>query len=218
LRIKEGKSLIFFNIINMEKSNLVISTLLVLLVVVLFWLVASRDDDREVSQNVIEIGQSTSVETESGLAIEQELPAVEPAPTAPAIDKKETTTPSPNKVVTKGDILSSTWVWQETIMNDDTRIVPRNPGAFSLTFDAEGRLSGSTDCNGFGGDYTITDGVLETGPFMMTMMYCEGSQEMDFQKMLSQPLNVWFDEAGELVLLLPYDSGSMIFKGEPRRF
>jgi heat shock protein HslJ len=106
---------------------------------------------------------------------------------------------------------ANSWIWQETQMNDDTLIVPKRAGAFVLTFDAEGRVSGQTDCNGFGGSYTVTDGVLEMGPFMMTKMYCEGSQEMEFQGMLDEPVPLMFTDAGELVLMLPYDSGSVIF-------
>lgn len=103
------------------------------------------------------------------------------------------------------------WLWQETVMNDDTVIVPKQSEAFVLRFDTEGRMSGTTDCNGFGGSYVVTDGTLKMGPFMMTKMYCEGSQEMEFQGMLDEPVTFMFTDAGELVLMLPYDSGSVIF-------
>lgn len=106
---------------------------------------------------------------------------------------------------------ANSWVWKETQMNDDTIIAPKEANSFILTFDAEGRVSGQTDCNGFGGNYTVTDGVLAMGPFMMTMMYCEGSQEMEFQGMLDEPVTFMFTDAGDLVLMLPMDSGSVIF-------
>lgn len=103
------------------------------------------------------------------------------------------------------------WVWQETLMNDDTRIVPQDADAFVLTFTDEGKMTGATDCNSFGGSYSVTDGLLTMGPFFMTKMYCEGSQEMEFQGMLDEPVTFMFTDAGELVLMLPYDSGSVIF-------
>jgi heat shock protein HslJ len=112
-------------------------------------------------------------------------------------------------------LLSHTWVWKETLMNDGTVISPKQAGVFTLTFDDQGRVSGQTDCNGFGGAYTVTDSVLTTGEFMMTMMYCEGSQEMEFQKMLSEPVTYMLTETGDLVMMLPFDSGSVIF--EPKR-
>ena len=120
--------------------------------------------------------------------------------------------PNPGAVdVLTPALQSNSWIWQKTQMNDDTVIVPKEAGSFVLTFDTEGRVSGQTDCNGFGGNYTVTDGVLAMGPFMMTMMYCEGSQEMEFQGMLDEPVGFMFTDAGELVLMLPYDTGSVIF-------
>lgn len=120
--------------------------------------------------------------------------------------------PNPGAVdVREAALQAHGWTWQETQMNDDTIIKPKEAGSFTLTFDTEGRVSGQTDCNGFGGTYTVTDGVLEMGPFMMTKMYCEGSQEMEFQGMLDEPVTFMFTDAGELVLMLPYDSGSVIF-------
>lgn len=120
--------------------------------------------------------------------------------------------PNPGAVdVLASALQANSWIWQETQMNDDTIIKPKEAGSFTLTFDTEGRVSGQTDCNGFGGTYTVTDGVLEMGPFMMTKMFCEGSQEMEFQGMLDEPVTFMFTDAGELVLMLPYDSGSVIF-------
>ena len=120
--------------------------------------------------------------------------------------------PNPGEVdVLASALQANSWIWQETQMNDDTIIKPKEAGSFTLTFDTEGRVSGQTDCNGFGGTYTVTDGVLEMGPFMMTKMFCEGSQEMEFQGMLDEPVTFMFTDAGELVLMLPYDSGSVIF-------
>ncbi len=108
-------------------------------------------------------------------------------------------------------LTSQPWLWEKTVMNDDTVIVPKKTDAFKLTFDGSGRVSATTDCNGFGGSYSVTDGVLSMGKFMMTMMYCEGSQEMEFQQMLSEQVTLMFTDTGELVLMLPLDSGSVIF-------
>lgn len=48
------------------------------------------------------------------------------------------------------------------------------------------RISASAGCNGLGGEYTIKDGRLMTGPFMSTMMYCDGLMEQE--RALSQLL------------------------------
>ncbi len=109
---------------------------------------------------------------------------------------------------------NNAWVWRETIMNDDTIITPNQFGDFVLTFDTLGRVNGTSDCNNFGGEYTVENELIAMGPFMMTKMFCEGSKEMEFQKMLADPLGFMFTDAGELVLMLPYDSGSIIFEPE----
>lgn len=43
------------------------------------------------------------------------------------------------------------------------------------------QMNGNVGCNGFGGDYTVKGDMLELGPVMSTMMFCEGpvgDQEM----------------------------------------
>lgn len=120
--------------------------------------------------------------------------------------------PNPGGIeVRTAALTSNAWLWQKTQMNDGTLITPKKVDAFSLTFESSGRVSGTTDCNGFGGSYSVDNDVLTMGEFMMTMMYCDGSQEMEFQQMVSKPVTFMFTDAGELVLMLPYDSGSVIF-------
>ena len=119
-----------------------------------------------------------------------------------------TTTPPP------AELTSGTWVWERTVMNDDTIIEPAQPEAFTLTFTQDGMLYGSTDCNGFSGSYELDGTELTSGPFAMTMMFCEGSQETEFINMVDTAQFIFFTEEGNLVLLLPYDSGSVIFSQE----
>ena len=98
-------------------------------------------------------------------------------------------------------------------MNDGAIIVPNKKDAFSLSFTKDGQVSGTTDCNGFGGSYEVgADNSISFGPFMSTLMFCENSQEAVFSKNVSDSNKVFFTEEGDLVLLLPYDSGSVIFK------
>lgn len=126
------------------------------------------------------------------------LPAV---PTTP-----HTSTPS---------LTDTTWVWQQTLMSDGTVITPAQEGVFSLTFDNQGQVSGRTDCNGFFGTYARQANNLEFGPFASTLMFCENSQEAEFNQLVSTSTSYLFDEDGNLVLLLPYDSGASIFVPQP---
>jgi heat shock protein HslJ len=113
---------------------------------------------------------------------------------------------------TKESILG-TWVWDKTQMNDDSVITPKKPGVFSITLTADGKISGKTDCNGFFGSYQLgTDGFITFGPLASTMMYCEGSQEAIFMKQINDSNQYLLDPSGNLVLLIKYDSGSILFK------
>lgn len=108
-------------------------------------------------------------------------------------------------------LTANTWLWKETALNNDEIIVPKKKGAFSITFSEDGSVSGTTDCNGFGGPYTLgADGSLSFGSFMSTLMFCEGSQETEFTGALAGVRSGFITASGELVLALPFDSGSVI--------
>ena len=77
----------------------------------------------------------------------------------------------------------------------------------------DGRVQGTTDCNGFSGAYT-TDGhkIQFDDKMAMTRMYCEGSQEAEFVKMLLEVRSYFFTDEGELILEIKFDSGSIKFR------
>jgi heat shock protein HslJ len=113
----------------------------------------------------------------------------------------------------KTDIYSGTWVWEKTIMNDDTTIAPDKTGAFSLTFVMGGRVLGKTDCNDFTGNFTITqDGNMVFNQLASTEMFCPDSQENIFLDEVKNVDHYLFDKSGNLVLNLKLDSGSIYFK------
>ena len=104
------------------------------------------------------------------------------------------------------------WTWERTIYNNDTEIIPRANKKFVLTFTDGKRFSASTDCNGVGGEYAVDGNKIAFTRMMSTLMYCENSQEGDFSKMLSEAQSYLFTSKGELILELPYDTGSVIFR------
>ncbi|MBP9715027.1 MAG: META domain-containing protein [Candidatus Pacebacteria bacterium] len=118
---------------------------------------------------------------------------------------------------TNGDVIYPTvvgnvWKWQGIIMSDDTTIVPAKPGVFTLTFSQEGQVSGTTDCNSFSGTYSVgEDGLVTWGAFASTKMFCENSQESVFLDKVANVDRIFFDEAGNLILLLKFDSGAIVF-------
>lgn len=109
-------------------------------------------------------------------------------------------------------LLIGTWMWQKTTMKDGSVTTPKKPGVFALTFAADGKVSGKTDCNGFGGEYRVgSDGILTFGPFMSTQMYCEGSQEAQYSAVLAKAFKYSFDAKGALTITVDGGAGTAVF-------
>jgi heat shock protein HslJ len=104
------------------------------------------------------------------------------------------------------------WNWVNTLYSDDKIVKPATLNKFTLTFKDDKTFSASTDCNGVGGEYTVNGNKIAFTKMMSTQMFCEGSQEKDFTKMLTETDSYLFTSKGELVLNLKFDSGSVFFK------
>lgn len=109
------------------------------------------------------------------------------------------------------DIVGQTWVWKHNIIGGDAISTPNHPEKFTVTFGTDGKISGTTDCNSFGGEYKLaSDGIISFGPFMSTLMYCEGAQEQDFTSSLAQASRITTDIDGNLVMILGDTSNVMV--------
>lgn len=104
------------------------------------------------------------------------------------------------------------WSWISTTYNNDTQVKPRDSKKFTVTFKDNGTFSATTDCNSVGGDYAVNGNKISFDKMISTMMYCDGSQEGDFTKMLGEVSSYHFTSKGELIFDLKYDSGSAIFR------
>ncbi len=105
-----------------------------------------------------------------------------------------------------------TWAWVSTLYSDDKTVTPKKAKAFTLTFKNDGTFSATTDCNTMAGKYTVKNSAISFGDIASTMMYCDGSQEGDFAKMLGAVQSYLFTSKGELVFDLKLDSGSFTFR------
>ena len=68
---------------------------------------------------------------------------------------------------------------------------------------ADGRISGNSGCNGFGGSYRFARGTLTAGPLISTKMACAGPVMLEEQaifQLLGRPLSVSSNRNGKLVL------------------
>lgn len=93
--------------------------------------------------------------------------------------------------------------WQLVWLRDADVSAPVAERAPSLAFDvAEGRASGATGCNVFGGSYTRSGDEITFGMLVSTKMFCEGV--MDQESAYTDALEAtrgWQIEDGELVLM-----------------
>jgi len=105
-----------------------------------------------------------------------------------------------------------TWAWINALYNDGRTIAPKKSGVFTITFSEGGKFSATTDCNRVSGTYSVNKDQLSFGPMAATKMYCEGSEEGDFTKLLTDTQSYQFTSKGELILDLKFDSGSVTFR------
>lgn len=104
------------------------------------------------------------------------------------------------------------WVWQKAEYNDGQTLVPTKADAHSLTFLDTGVVEVGTDCNSVSGEYVVDEGLITFSNMRTTLMYCEGSQETEFLKLLENTQSFHFTTQGELIFELKYDSGMVTFR------
>ncbi|MHB1330357.1 MAG: META domain-containing protein [Minisyncoccota bacterium] len=111
-------------------------------------------------------------------------------------------------------IHEKTWVWVSALYNDGREVLPKKGSNFTLTFGTDGKFIAGTDCNSVGGSYVVDEemGGVSFSNIFSTKMYCEGSQEMEFIKLLEGTQGYHITREGELILNLKFDSGSVVFR------
>lgn len=132
----------------------------------------------------------------------------------PAVSSSSSSRPAPAVVpdpAPTAALTAKTWHWVEARYEDGRILTPKRVDAFTLTFNADGSFGITTDCNGGGGTYTNQNGTLTLGDMMSTLMFCEGSQEGEYQQLLGGVSGYHFTEAGELVLELKSAGGTVLF-------
>ncbi len=108
------------------------------------------------------------------------------------------------------EITNTSWTWRTTVIGGDTTIEPSSPDTFTVTFHADGKVSGTTDCNSFSGTYAREGDVVTIGQLASTKMFCPDSQESQFTDALTEgPLTVSFE--GEEVLVLRFSESTALF-------
>jgi heat shock protein HslJ len=121
------------------------------------------------------------------------------------------TNPVTNPVTNNSALVGTKWSWVKTNLSAGDVLMGPAGNKFVLTLKSDKTVQSTTDCNSLGGNYVIDGEVLSFGPFVQTMMYCEGSKETDYARQLS--LTSSYTIVGdELRLNLYKDYGVMVFK------
>lgn len=111
-------------------------------------------------------------------------------------------------------LLNKTWQWEATVTPVE-KISVAHPDRYTIQIAANGKLTAKFDCNGGGGDYTLSGSQLSFGPLLSTRMACpEDTQDTEFMRDL-QRVHSFFIQDDMLFLELALDSGTMRFKAKP---
>lgn len=160
--------------------------------------------------------QTTTIENGMVIVNYSDRKADEPFTTPPSVAMTKYFKIMEGKLIninSSAQITQRKWQWVNIRMNDDTVILPEKTDAFTITFNEDGSFTGTTDCNNFFGNYQIVDNQLTFDQFASTKMACQNSQEDEFLKYLGEVDSFLINQQDNtLVLLIKYDSGSMLFK------
>jgi heat shock protein HslJ len=108
-------------------------------------------------------------------------------------------------------LVGPVWEWVYTIYEDGRKVVPPEPGKYTVQFLKAGTVKVKADCNVKGGTYSLTENRLSTEISHSTMAACqEGSLEDQFVHDLVAGAD-YFLKGGNLTINLKYDSGRMHF-------
>ncbi|MCB0195939.1 MAG: META domain-containing protein [Anaerolineae bacterium] len=115
------------------------------------------------------------------------------------------TSPSP-------ELVGPSWLWQQTLMNNGDLFAPDDPSGYIIQFQPDGTAFIQADCNQVRAGYTVEDNLLTIEPGPSTLVACpEGSLGDQFVMGLTAANSFFFDDAGDLLIDLKFDSGTMRF-------
>ncbi len=115
------------------------------------------------------------------------------------------------------DPLSGTkWALEEIVYNDDKVLKPYQNEKLTVEFGADGTIAGNAGINRFRGSYSAgKDGSFSAGRLAMTRaMNPPGSIADSYARELQRASRFLLQD-GKLILLLPVDTGSVIFRRLP---
>lgn len=108
-------------------------------------------------------------------------------------------------------LIGTTWKWQQTLYNNDTKSIPPNPDHYTLKLLLDGQVNIRADCNFGGGVYKLDGSRISIEITHTTRAACPpGSLEQRYIRDLNAAA-VYFMEGDFLYIDLKYDTGTMKF-------
>jgi heat shock protein HslJ len=124
--------------------------------------------------------------------------------------------PAEGKTGGQPQITGTVWQWVQTLHNNDTKNVPKQPNNYTVRFLEDGRIIVKAGCNLKGGVYSTDGKKISLEITHSTMAACEeGSLEEQFIRDLTAAV-IFFFKGHDLYLDLKYDTGTMRFSGQTR--
>ena len=110
------------------------------------------------------------------------------------------------------DLANVKWEWV-SFTSPLEKIVPEDPGHYTVTFGADGRMQVRADCNRGNASYVMEEGRrLVVSPMALTRVMCAtGSLDVRYARELQRATS-FFVRDGRLYLELPVDSGTLEFR------
>lgn len=91
---------------------------------------------------------------------------------------------SSKSILSVASLSESTWVL-ESLNGEEVKAIQGNRVQPYINFSRDNKISGNSGCNGFSGSYNLNDeGGINISQLAATKMYCEGSKEPVFFKMI----------------------------------
>ena len=114
--------------------------------------------------------------------------------------------------IVPADIAQVRWEWV-SFTSPLEKLVPDDPGHYTVTFGTDGRMQVRADCNRGSAGYVIQGGRrITVSPLAMTRVMCAtGSLDLRFAREI-QRVTSFFVRDGRLFLELPVDSGTLEFR------
>jgi len=120
------------------------------------------------------------------------------------------------KAIAADPLKDTRWQLAKIEYMDDTTLKPDDPGRYTLSFDARGKVNIQADCNRMNGNYTfMAPSGLEFGPLMSTRAMCR--PESLYNRLANELPDVrsFVIRDGDLHLALMADGGIYHFTPMP---